>query len=43
MNTLGIAQGCQIIRVHDVRDMKRNAKMADAIVYQKDARKVREA
>lgn len=34
-NTLGIAQGCQIIRVHDVRDMKRTAKMADAIVYHK--------
>jgi dihydropteroate synthase len=31
--TLGIAQGCQIVRVHDVRDMKRNALMADAIVY----------
>ena len=39
MNTLGIAQGCQIIRVHDVRDMKQNAKMADAIVYQTDARR----
>ena len=31
--TLGIAQGCQIVRVHDVRDMKRNALMADAIIY----------
>ncbi|MFC5653369.1 dihydropteroate synthase [Paenibacillus solisilvae] len=35
-NTLGIAQGCQIIRVHDVLEMKQNAKMADAIVYYKD-------
>ncbi|MFC4098265.1 dihydropteroate synthase [Paenibacillus xanthanilyticus] len=31
--TLGIAQGCQIMRVHDVRQMKQNARMADAIVY----------
>ncbi|QYR23837.1 dihydropteroate synthase [Paenibacillus sp. sptzw28] len=31
--TMGIAQGCQIVRVHDVIDMKRNALMADAIVY----------
>jgi len=31
--TLGIAQGCQIVRVHDVLEMKRNAQMADAIVY----------
>ncbi|UVI30388.1 dihydropteroate synthase [Paenibacillus spongiae] len=31
--TLGIAQGCQIIRVHDVREMKQNALMADAIIY----------
>lgn len=30
---LGIAQGCQIIRVHDVRDMKQTALMTDAIVY----------
>ncbi len=30
---LGIAQGCQIIRVHDVRQMKRVARMTDAIVY----------
>lgn len=30
---LGIAQGCQIIRVHDVRQMKRVAAMTDAIVY----------
>ncbi|MBW7477431.1 dihydropteroate synthase [Paenibacillus oenotherae] len=31
--TLGIAQGCQIVRVHDVKEMKQTAKMADAIVY----------
>ncbi|MBB3114146.1 dihydropteroate synthase [Paenibacillus phyllosphaerae] len=31
--TLGIAQGCQIMRVHDVRQIKQNARMADAIVY----------
>nr|WP_026342452.1 dihydropteroate synthase [Paenibacillus fonticola] len=30
---LGIAQGCQIVRVHDVKEMKRLAKMCDAIVY----------
>lgn len=30
---LGIAQGCQILRVHDVRQMKRVAAMTDAIVY----------
>ncbi|REE56407.1 dihydropteroate synthase [Paenibacillus taihuensis] len=30
---LGIAQGCQIVRVHDVRDNKRTALMSDAIVY----------
>lgn len=30
---LGIAQGCQIVRVHDVRAMKRVAAMTDAIVY----------
>ncbi len=29
---LGIAQGCQIMRVHDVRQMKRVALMCDAIV-----------
>ncbi|MFC3801754.1 dihydropteroate synthase [Cohnella sp. GCM10012308] len=31
--SLGIAQGCQIVRVHDVRAMKRVAAMTDAIVY----------
>lgn len=30
---LGIAQGCGIVRVHDVKAMKRTAAMADAIVY----------
>ncbi|MCD9026314.1 dihydropteroate synthase [Cohnella silvisoli] len=30
---LGIAQGCQIIRVHDVLQMKRVAAMTDAIAY----------
>lgn len=29
---LGIAQGCQIIRVHDIKQMKRVALMTDAIV-----------
>lgn len=31
--SLGIAQGCQIVRVHDVRSNKQTAMMADAIVY----------
>lgn len=31
--TLGIAQGCQIMRVHDVGAIKRTALMTDAIVY----------
>lgn len=30
---LGIVQGCQVVRVHDVRDNKRTALMSDAIVY----------
>ncbi|NBD28054.1 dihydropteroate synthase [Paenibacillus glycinis] len=30
---LGIAQGCQIVRVHDVRSNKEAAMMTDAIVY----------
>jgi dihydropteroate synthase len=30
---LGIAQGCQIVRVHDVRQMKRVTAMTDAIAY----------
>jgi dihydropteroate synthase len=29
---LGIAQGCQIVRVHDIKQMKRVAVMTDAIV-----------
>lgn len=29
----GIAQGCQIVRVHDVKHMKRTAKMCDAMTY----------
>lgn len=32
---LGIAQGCQIVRVHDVREIKQTAQMCDAIVYHK--------
>jgi dihydropteroate synthase len=32
---LGIAQGCQMIRVHDVGQMKRVALMTDAIVHTK--------
>lgn len=34
--TLGIAQGCHMVRVHDVKAIKRTAVMADAIVYRKD-------
>lgn len=30
---LGIARGCQIMRVHDVQEMKRTAIMMDAILY----------
>lgn len=37
---LGIAQGCQIIRVHDVKQMKRVAAMTDAILYKQTARSV---
>ncbi|GGH39554.1 dihydropteroate synthase [Paenibacillus segetis] len=29
----GIAQGCQIVRVHDVLEIKRSVKMCDAILY----------
>ncbi|WP_426449979.1 dihydropteroate synthase [Paenibacillus sp. S-38] len=32
---LGIAQGCRIMRVHDVRPMRRVADMTDAIIRQK--------
>lgn len=31
--SLGIMQGCQIVRVHDVRQMRRVADMTDAIAY----------
>ncbi|MFB9273962.1 dihydropteroate synthase [Cohnella cellulosilytica] len=34
---LGIAQGCQMVRVHDVRLSKRVALMADAIFYRNEA------
>ncbi|TJY38545.1 dihydropteroate synthase [Cohnella pontilimi] len=36
--SLGIAQGCQIVRVHDVKQMKRVAAMTDAIVYRQAGR-----
>ncbi|MFC5530047.1 dihydropteroate synthase [Cohnella yongneupensis] len=36
--TLGIAQGCQVVRVHDVKQMKRVATMTDAIVYRQAGR-----
>ncbi|OZB90285.1 dihydropteroate synthase [Paenibacillus sp. XY044] len=29
----GIAQGCQIVRVHDVKSIKRTVKMSDAMIY----------
>jgi dihydropteroate synthase len=32
---LGIAHGCQIMRVHDVRAIKRTALMTDAILYRR--------
>lgn len=32
-NVLGITQGCQIVRVHDVPAMKKAALMADALLY----------
>jgi dihydropteroate synthase len=35
---LGIAQGCQIVRVHDVKQIKRVAAMTDAIVYRQVGR-----
>jgi len=31
---IGIMKGCKIMRVHDVKEIKRVSKMADAIVYQ---------
>ncbi|TVX85186.1 dihydropteroate synthase [Paenibacillus agilis] len=30
---LGIAQGCQMVRVHDVKQMVRTARMCDAMLY----------
>lgn len=30
---LGIAQGCQIVRVHDVKEIKQTVRMCDAILY----------
>jgi dihydropteroate synthase len=36
---LGIAQGCQIVRVHDVLQMKRVAAMTDAITYRQADRR----
>jgi dihydropteroate synthase len=38
---LGIAQGCQIVRIHDVLQMKRVAAMTDGIVYQQVGRGIR--
>lgn len=35
---LGIAQGCQVVRVHDIKQMKRVAAMTDAIVYRQARR-----
>jgi dihydropteroate synthase len=34
---LGIAKGCRIVRVHDVKEMVRVARMTDAILYGPDA------
>ena len=36
--SLGIAQGCQVVRVHDIKQMKRVADMTDAIVYRQAGR-----
>jgi dihydropteroate synthase len=36
--SVGITQGCQIVRVHDVKQMKRVAAMTDAIVYRQAGR-----
>lgn len=33
---LGIAQGCQIIRVHDITALKRTITMCDAVIYSAD-------
>ncbi|MFC5704262.1 dihydropteroate synthase [Cohnella faecalis] len=37
--SLGISQGCQIVRVHDVKQMKRVAAMTDAICYRQAGRR----
>lgn len=34
-NIVGITQGCQILRVHDVKAMKKAAGVADAILYRR--------
>ena len=31
-NCFGIQQGCQLVRVHDVKEMARAAKMMDALM-----------
>ncbi len=39
----GIAQGCQIVRVHDVKQIKRTVDMCDAMLHASpDTRRVRE-
>lgn len=38
-NVIGIAQGCQIVRVHDVKAMKKAAMLADAILYRRQNNK----
>lgn len=38
-NIVGIAQGCQILRVHDVKAMKKAATLADAILYRRSNEK----
>ncbi|WP_028560695.1 dihydropteroate synthase [Paenibacillus pinihumi] len=40
--TLGIAQGCQVVRVHDVASIARSVRMTDAIVYHNAAKTDRE-
>ena len=34
----GVAQGCQIVRVHDVKEMTRMTKMMDAMIGKGGAR-----
>ncbi|THF74534.1 dihydropteroate synthase [Cohnella fermenti] len=38
---LGIMQGCQIVRVHDVKQAVRTARMTDAVVYRQTAKEER--